>query len=237
MTDFLDSVFNTPPSQKSVSSTTNNVPIRFDPFADSIQPASNSTQFESNTNVSKINHPPKIDTTSDIDRDEGNFAIFSPVKGKPKSVTIKASSDDFDMAGQGMVLGRVSKRSLLMCDWTPFFYVVKLNSDIRYYEDPHFLKKNRPDDYSILIYRERYSDTSFKFLRFASLHFTSHLSVTSSFTVHFRCRDDYENNPMGQHIKKVIPIRPNYCCGEVKCKSYSGMPHSCYPRHSSRILP
>jgi hypothetical protein len=23
----------------------------------------------------------------------------------------------------------------------------------------------------------------------------------------------------------------------VKCKSYSGMPHSCYPRHSSRILP
>jgi len=123
-------------------------------------------------------------------RDDGNFAIFSPAQGKPKTQTLTINSiskDEFNDVGKGMVLGRVSARSLLMRDWTPFFYVVMPNKDIRYYDDPNFLKTNSPDDYSILIYRER---------------------------------SDYENNPMGTAIKKVIPIRPNYCCSEVKRKNY-----------------
>lgn len=28
---------------------------------------------------------------------------------------------------------------------------------------------------------------------------------------------------MGTQIKRVIPIQPNYCCGEVKQKNYSGV--------------
>ena len=92
----------------------------------------------------------------DGDRDNENVGIFSPAHSKPRTVKINSiGRNDFDAMGQGMVLGRVSMRSLVMRDWTPFFYVVMTNSDIRYYEDPHFLKKNSPEDYSIVIYREK----------------------------------------------------------------------------------
>ena len=165
--DILDSIFDSPQdarnvteatsSQKSESGNTHNTPpLRFDPFADPTP----SAVFATTSHSPSKPIPPQIKTDlKGIDRDDGNFAIFSPAKAKPKSLKINATSvGGFDLAGQGMVLGRVSTRSLLMPgmrDWTPFFYVIMENCDIRYYEDPNFLKNNRPDDYSILIYRER----------------------------------------------------------------------------------
>lgn len=130
--DLLESVFNAPQNDN-ISGT--------------------ATTFTSNKSV-----PPPIQTDlADLERDDGNFAIFSPAKSKARSLTLNVTraEDDFEFPCQGMVLGRVSMRSLLMRDWTPFFYVIKKNCDIRYYEDSNFLKHNSPDDSSILIYRER----------------------------------------------------------------------------------
>lgn len=199
--DFMDSVSNAPQSSTEASST--NSPIRFDPFADptppvaipsvmSSAPPPATTKTPTEKDVTTPNKKPPLRVNPNSNMRDGNFAIFSPTQGKPKTQTLTINSisrDDFKDVGKGMVLGRVSARSLLMRDWTPFFYVVMQNSEIRYYDDPNFLKTNSPDDYSILIYRER---------------------------------SDYEHNPMGTAIKKVIPIRPNYCCSEVKRKNYGG---------------
>lgn len=196
--DFTDSVSNVP--QSSTEASTNSQAIRFDPFADPVSSGLNvkssapqregTKSFKDNNIRTPDKKPPlKVDPHSTL-RDEGNFAIFSPANGNPKTQTLTINSitrDEVVDVGKGMVLGRVSARSLLMRDWTPFFYVIMQNKDIRYYDDPNFLKTNSPDDYSILIYREK---------------------------------SDYENNPMGTAIKKVIPIRPNYCCSEVKRKNY-----------------
>lgn len=141
------------------AATGNKSPLRFDPFADT--PAVEKQLSHSTTSI-KRPHALKTDIAP-VDKREEKNAIFSPSKThqiKSESAgTLTINATKADVAGvsiQGMVLGRVSMRSLVMRDWTPFFYVVMANSDIRYYDDPHFLKHNNPANFSILIYRERY---------------------------------------------------------------------------------
>ena len=135
--------------------------IRFDPFADngvksSSQKSSSITTTPKKNETSPSGPPPVKTDWESINRDDGNFAIFSPAQGKARTVKVDTSKDnDLNLNQHGMILGRVSVRSLLMRDWTPFFYVIMQNSEIRYYEDPNFLKNNYPEDYSIVIYREK----------------------------------------------------------------------------------
>lgn len=114
-----------------------------------------------NAQVTPKKTPPRIQIDLvNMERDE--VGIFSPNKSKAMpGVKLNATNAEyFPDTAQGMVLGRVSTRSLLVPffrDWTPFYYVIMMNGDIRYYEDKNFLRYNSPDDYSILIYRERYT--------------------------------------------------------------------------------
>lgn len=198
--DDVDSFgFQVDPAKEEVRSIS---PLRFDPFSDTEHmskgansgPPSPPTKVVDpsnlNLNPDKLNdtqYPPPIDTEES--RDSGKFGIFSPYKEKASYSVDASTVDDLGLPNEGMVLGRVTVRSLMMRDWTPFFYIVMKNSDIRYYDDPNFIRKHFDDDYSIVIYREK---------------------------------NDYLNFPLGQRIKKVIPLKPNYCCGEVKSKEYSG---------------
>lgn len=161
--DFFDSV-STPQSSEDKSHNDNNVAkIRFDPFADNCTSTGTVTPHSGgHTESTSKKVPPRLEVNPDSDADsdaEHNFAIFSPSHAKTKTKSLKFNileSDELEPTSQGMVLGRVSGRSLLMRDWIPYYYVIMVNRDIRYYEDQHFLKHNSPDDFSIIIYRERY---------------------------------------------------------------------------------